>query len=110
MCALCRRGARGWGYLESRLQSERPPLALCSKRCCDITRRLHGMIDPNRFEQAALEAASLEAGRYVETLGKTDLAHFSFDEWCTFVALIVTGFQDALREGVASQDIVAEGL
>ncbi len=55
------------------------------------------MIDPNRFEQAALHYASLQAGQYIESIQKTDLQHYSFEEWCTLIDVIVTGFTDGLR-------------
>lgn len=59
------------------------------------------MIDPNPHELNALAAASAEGGAYVESLGKTDLARFTAQEWDTLVEVIVTAFQDHLREAYA---------
>jgi hypothetical protein len=54
------------------------------------------MIDPSEHEVAALEAASPLAGEYLESIGKTDLATMSEDEWMTLLDVVVTGFQDNL--------------
>ncbi len=59
------------------------------------------MIDPNTHELNALAAAGAEGGAYVESLGKTDLARFTAQEWDTLVEVIVTAFQDHLREAYA---------
>ena len=59
------------------------------------------MIDPNTPELNALAAAGAEGGAYVESLGKTDLARFTAQEWDTLVEVIVTAFQDHLREAYA---------
>lgn len=59
------------------------------------------MIDPNPHELNALAAASAEGGAYVESLGKTDLARFTAQEWATLIEVIVTAFQDHLREAYA---------
>ena len=48
------------------------------------------MIDPNTHELNALAAAGAEGGAYVESLGKTDLARFTAQEWATLVEVIVT--------------------
>ena len=59
------------------------------------------MIDPNTHELNALAAAGAEGGAYIESLGKTDLARFTQKEWATLVDVIVTAFQDHLREAYA---------
>lgn len=59
------------------------------------------MIDPSPREIEALEAASPVAGEYLDSLGKTDLADLSRDEWMTFIEVIVTAYQDSLRSLVA---------
>lgn len=55
------------------------------------------MIDPNPHELNALAAASAEGGAYVESLGKTDLARFTAQEWDTLVEVIVTAYLDSLH-------------
>ena len=55
------------------------------------------MIDPNERESAALAAASQAGGEYVESIGKTELAAWSAQEWATLIDVIVTAFQNSVR-------------
>lgn len=76
-------------------QSERA----CSLVClAALSLRDGKMIDPTENETAALEAAGERAGEYLESLGKSDLAAMSGEEWRTLIEVIVTGFTDRLRE------------
>ena len=59
------------------------------------------MIDPNKHEEAALEAAAQAGGVYVELTGKTDLVAWTSEEWGRLVDVIVTKFQDVLRRAYA---------
>lgn len=59
------------------------------------------MINPNIHEQHALAEAGDQGGGYVESLGRTDLATWTPEEWAGFIDVIVTGFQDALRTAYA---------
>jgi hypothetical protein len=61
------------------------------------------MIDKDDDERAALHEAGQEGGAFVESLGRTDLATWSPNEWTTLVEVIVTAYQDALgrlRDGI----------
>jgi hypothetical protein len=42
-------------------------------------------------------------GEYLDSLGKTDLAQLSVEEWHTLIEVIVTGYCDHLRD-LAGQD------
>ena len=59
------------------------------------------MIDPNKHEVNALAAASSSAGEYIESIAKTDLAAFTEAEWSTLIEVLVTAFQDHLRNAYA---------
>ena len=59
------------------------------------------MIDPNKHETDALFAASISGGAYVETIGKTDLSVWTEQEWAALIDVIVTSFQDFLRQAYA---------
>lgn len=59
------------------------------------------MINPNIHEKNALADAGTQGGEYVESLGKTDLATWTPEEWTTFIDLVVTQFQDSLRTAYA---------
>lgn len=56
------------------------------------------MIDPTPNERAAILHGGDMAGEYLDSLGKTDLALFSSEEWQTLLEVIVTGYCDYLRE------------
>lgn len=56
------------------------------------------MINPNKHEQTALAAAGRDGGIYAELTGKTDLVTWTEQEWATLIDVIVTSFQDSLRE------------
>ena len=101
LCAICRRDARGYGFAPSFIRIDAPAVKLCSRRCQDITGKLSGMIDPNKHETNALFAASISGGAYVETIGKTDLSGWTEQEWAALIDVIVTSFQDFLRQAYA---------
>lgn len=56
------------------------------------------MIDPTPNERAAMEHGGAMAGEYLDSLGKSDLAQFSVEEWQTLIEVIVTGYCDHLRD------------
>ena len=101
ICAICRRDARGYGFAPSFIRIEAPAVKLCSRRCQDITGKLSGMIDPNKHEINALLAASISGGAFVETIGKTDLTSWTEQEWAALIDVVVTSFQDFLRQAYA---------
>jgi hypothetical protein len=61
------------------------------------------MIDPTPNERAAMAHGGAMGGEYLDSLGKTDLAQLSVDEWHTLIEVIVTGCCDHLRD-LAGQD------
>ena len=63
------------------------------------------MIDPNEHEEAALRHAGQIGGEYVESVGRTDLSAWSEKEWATLIDVVVTAFQDKLREAYAQQPV-----
>jgi len=97
-CDICRREARGLGYSPRLTRANGPDLWACSMRCLDIITRYNGMIDPNEHEAAALRQASAVGGAYIESLGRSDLAQWSAQEWATLIDVVITAFQDHLQE------------
>jgi hypothetical protein len=61
------------------------------------------MIDPSPNERAAIAHGGAMAGEYLDSLGKSDLAQLSVEEWHTLLEVIVTGYCDHLR-ALAAQD------
>jgi len=103
LCAVCRRGARGFGWFDARFGIGDPRRAdsfrwFCSLTCQGVCHRRSGMIDPTRHERAAMDHAVAMAGEYVESLGRTDLMTWSAEEFATLIEVIVTAFTDRLRE------------
>lgn len=98
-CPVCHRAARGFGF-SPHLARIGPgmDLWLCSRACQDIAVRNRGMVNPTEHEVAAMQAAGEQAGEYLESIAKTDLAVMSDDEFMTMIEVIVTGFTDKLRE------------
>lgn len=99
MICHCRREAKGFYFQRHK---EQPRRWCCSMACLDTAHRLNGMIDPTQHEIAAIEAASEPAGQYIESLGRTDMATWSRDEWLQFLECVVTGYVDEL--GKLTQD------
>lgn len=54
------------------------------------------MIDPTEQEIEAIQAASEPAGEYLESIGKTDLATMTEEEWLTLLEVVVTAFSDKM--------------
>ena len=65
-------------------------------RCMHALCRRWGVIDPDEYEIAAIEAASPMAGEYLESIGKTDLAVLTEAEWLTLLEVVITAYQDEL--------------
>jgi len=56
------------------------------------------MIDPNEQEIVAIRAAGDIAGRYIEAVGRTDMASWPEAEWHGFIEAICGAYVDALVE------------
>jgi hypothetical protein len=56
------------------------------------------MIDPTPNERAAMAHGGAMGGKYLDSLGKTDLVQLSIEEWHTLIEVIVTGYCDHLRD------------
>jgi hypothetical protein len=71
------------------------------------------MIDANEHELAAMMQASDRAGEFIESLGKTDMAGWSREQWGQFIEVICTGYVDKLvdlRAGInTAMDKVSVG-
>jgi hypothetical protein len=61
------------------------------------------MIDPTPNERAAILHGADMAGEYLDSLGRTDMALLSVEEWHTLIDVIITGYCDHLRS-LAGQD------
>jgi len=90
-CVVCGRSARGYAYQEPS-NPLAPKLAACSMRCLEIIYRngkVGFVFNLNHYENQAVDAASDEAGAYLEEIGKTDLATLTPDEWRNLISLVL---------------------
>ena len=105
-CDACRqRTARGFGW-QIPWGANAPIYHACSMLCLGIIHDKRGqpMIDPDEHEARALDYASEMGGEYLESIGVTDLATVTAEQWATLVACIVTGYGDKLRELLSNAD------
>lgn len=56
------------------------------------------MIDPDQYEADALGAAGERGGEYLDSIGKTDLATMTLDEWQVFIQVVVGGYVERMDE------------
>jgi hypothetical protein len=97
LCTACLRDAPNVAF-----NAKGQSMPVCGMDCVAIINRMDGpMEDMNEAEIKAMYAASTQAGQYLETLGKTDMATFTEDEWLSMIDAAVTGFCDAMRKSVA---------
>lgn len=97
ICGVCRRRAWGLGWAG---QQGRPVLWMCDDPDCQrVARSVYEMpkIDLDAFEEAARDDAGEMAGAYLDTIGKTDLASLTEEEWKGFLHQVLVGFEISLR-------------
>lgn len=99
-CAVCRRRATELAYVTER----RETLYLCGDPGCSAGAHRLKLLDFDELERKALGAAGASAGAWLDGIGKTDLGELSGEQWTAFLALVVTGFSDRLRELVLSEN------
>lgn len=91
-CSVCGRARRGYGFQPPRpdVFADLPPRQFaCSMICLEILYRKAGKVfSLNHFENQAIDAASEQAGGYLERIGKTDLSTLSAEEWLAFLQIV----------------------
>jgi hypothetical protein len=89
VCRVCRRTARGFAYRD---------IAACSLAHARILQGTQGMIDPDQYESDALGVAGERGGEYLDSIGKTDLATMTEEEWQALIAVICGGYVERMGE------------
>ncbi len=56
-------------------------------------------------EVEAMQEASNDAGEYLDTLGKTDLATMDENEWMEFIECICVCYAEAIKARLVSDEI-----
>ena len=104
-CPICGRSPRGFGYQRPHDQYA-PRFKACSMQCLNIISKWKGKMEIklDKFEEEGIDAASEEAGRYLEGLGKFDIALLSASEWRKLLATVFVAATARIRE-IRSDDI-----
>lgn len=99
ICAVCRCAEQGIGARRPQAKGLGDVVWTCDA-CLPVAKRIaHMKIDElNRLEREAIKAAGREAGGFLDGLNKTDLAQLSEADWLQFLAHVVDGFGNAMRE------------
>lgn len=98
ICACCGRQSAGLGISGPRWKS--PMLWVCDDpECIKIAKDTYAMKQDefNRIESLAAGQGGAEAGKYLEQIGKTDLATLLPEEWFEFCRRVVAGYRKALK-------------
>jgi hypothetical protein len=87
-CLRCNRQARIWVS-----DPGKPADWFCSKLCVERGK----MVDPTAAEVAGMVEGASRGGEYLDSIGKTNLAALSPDEWMTFIESVCTGFVERVQ-------------
>lgn len=101
MCPVCRRGAWGFGFAPPG-DKQRRRWRFCSMahltRAYDHWKRTGTMIDPSPAEDSAKHEGMRNAGEFLDSIGKTDLATLTGEEWGELFTCFLRGYTEALAE------------
>ncbi len=56
------------------------------------------MKEPNKFEIEGMYEGAARGGEYLETIGKTDVATMTEDQWMSFIEVVVRGYEEKTME------------
>jgi hypothetical protein len=109
-CAICRREARGFGYVHQLRADQYPTYQFCSLRCLDagaaIAGRCGGVIDKTGMEQQAIKDARRP---FAEALTELGLMEHFFDltaeQIDQLIEAAVDGFQDSMQRQALNDDL-----
>jgi Family of unknown function (DUF6511) len=102
-CGVCQRLAWGVGYVPPK--QDRRVLWLCKNEdCLELGRHVYHMAlkDLTFHEKNSLSDAGTDAGKYLEQLGKFDLASLSDQEWMQFLSIVLTKYGEHMRTRLLS--------
>jgi hypothetical protein len=94
-CPICRRSTRGFAYNPKLARQPGQPAAACCSQHLELAIK---MIDTTEYEREAIAHGGSLAGEYLETLGKTDLAVMTPQEYDAFNEVAITGYVERLGE------------
>lgn len=99
ICDICKRGSRGLAFYPP--GERRFGGAACSMKCLEVIVQKHKTGEPFLpDENAAIEAGGREAGAFLESIGKSDLAELTQDEWMDFLRTFEAARSEHLRNAI----------
>lgn len=104
VCFICKRRHDNLGWSPS----ERHPVKWICWPCLEARPNLQKVYHMARraldeYERRALEDGGNAGGEYLDSLGKTDLASLSEEEWREFLGLVLRGYAESMREIVSRE-------
>ena len=106
ICSICKREARGFGFIPPPLCASDPRnrkmmKRFCSRRCQEIFSKIHkenNMIDLTKNEKEAIESALKPVGEYVAEIGMDrPLSSYSREEVLCLIEVAVTAYFDFMQ-------------
>lgn len=101
-CGLCGRLADGIGYAAG---GRMPAVWVCNDCGIDRARRATAMRDFDVVERKAFALAAQRAGQFLDTIGKTDFARLSTEEYEAFLKTFQTHFVEEIRRLVEGEAV-----
>lgn len=97
-CVVCARASRGFAFRAPEF-GDRIAKDFCSAECVEIFMGARSKgITLTPAEQAAVVAAAMQAGQYASsTIGKTNLATMTREEYILYATEMIRGYTDTLR-------------
>ena len=103
LCGVCRRRATGLGYMP---RNRDPVVWLCDDPVClSLGRSVYHMSQPmlDAIEARARNDALSALGAYLDSIGTTDLAALTPDQFFEVGSIFVREFADAMRRHIGEQ-------
>lgn len=108
VCVICARPGVGLGFVKrgTRTAHKREILWLCDDQECWEIAAMIGTKKQKEFARldgiASADGVD-EAGAYLDTIGKTDLATLTREEWLEFGKRVVAGYRGALKGRLSTE-------
>ena len=96
-CGICQRRADGIGYSAN---GKLPVVWVCADCGPERARKASRMRDFDIYEKKAFDSGARKAGEFRDTIGKTDLAVLSLEEYEAFLMAFHVTFVEEIRRMV----------
>ena len=99
VCCVCASPAIGWGYASGAKTVDQIAFCCDDPECLHIAKDTYGMRQSEfrRLDAMATDDGGQKAGAYLESIGKSDLASLSTEEWEQFCREMIAGYREALK-------------